>query len=88
MVRINDRGPFAPGRIIDLSKAAAQELGMLGLGIAGGAVAAGRGRGRMSRRSMPLRSATQCSEGSIGFQGRGIFQTSGAPSITDSEEKR
>jgi len=33
VVRINDRGPFAPGRIIDLSKAAAQELGMLGLGI-------------------------------------------------------
>ncbi|GGH61165.1 hypothetical protein GCM10010975_24580 [Comamonas phosphati] len=33
VVRINDRGPFAPGRVIDLSKAAAQELGMLGLGI-------------------------------------------------------
>lgn len=33
IVRINDRGPFAPGRVIDLSKAAAQELGMLGLGI-------------------------------------------------------
>ena len=33
VVRINDRGPFAPGRVIDLSKAAAQELGMVGLGI-------------------------------------------------------
>ena len=33
MVRINDRGPFAPGRVIDLSKAAAQELGIQGLGI-------------------------------------------------------
>ena len=33
VVRINDRGPFAPGRIIDLSKAAAKELGMMGLGI-------------------------------------------------------
>ena len=33
VVRINDRGPFAPGRVIDLSKAAAQELGMIGLGI-------------------------------------------------------
>jgi len=28
-VRINDRGPFVDGRIIDLSKAAARELGML-----------------------------------------------------------
>jgi len=31
-VRINDRGPFARGRIIDLSLAAAQTLGMIGQG--------------------------------------------------------
>ncbi|MBM4124770.1 MAG: septal ring lytic transglycosylase RlpA family protein [Nitrospira sp.] len=31
-VRINDRGPFAKGRIIDLSLAAAQALGMTGNG--------------------------------------------------------
>lgn len=28
-VRINDRGPFAKGRIIDVSKAAAKKLGFL-----------------------------------------------------------
>ncbi len=33
-VRINDRGPFARRRIIDLSKAAAREIGMLGPGTA------------------------------------------------------
>jgi rare lipoprotein A len=33
-VRINDRGPFADGRIIDLSRAAAREIGMLGPGTA------------------------------------------------------
>lgn len=33
LVRINDRGPFAPGRVIDLSQAAARELGIQGLGI-------------------------------------------------------
>jgi rare lipoprotein A len=33
-VRINDRGPFIPGRVIDLSQAAAEELGIVGLGIA------------------------------------------------------
>jgi len=33
LVRINDRGPFGPGRIIDLSRAAADSLGMLSLGI-------------------------------------------------------
>lgn len=31
VVRINDRGPFKHGRVIDLSKSAAQELGMGGL---------------------------------------------------------
>jgi rare lipoprotein A len=33
-VRINDRGPFIPGRIIDLSKSGAKELGLLGPGTA------------------------------------------------------
>ncbi len=34
VVRINDRGPFASGRIIDLSKAAAQQLDVIGPGTA------------------------------------------------------
>ena len=33
-VRINDRGPFAKNRIIDLSKKAAEELGFLNQGVA------------------------------------------------------
>lgn len=33
-VRINDRGPFGNGRIIDVSRAAARVLGMVGSGIA------------------------------------------------------
>jgi rare lipoprotein A len=32
VVRINDRGPFAHGRIIDLSKASAQAIGISGVG--------------------------------------------------------
>lgn len=31
VVRINDRGPFAPGRIIDLSKRAAETIGIAGI---------------------------------------------------------
>jgi rare lipoprotein A len=31
-VRINDRGPFVRGRIIDLTRAAAQRLGLNGVG--------------------------------------------------------
>jgi len=34
IVRINDRGPFVKGRVIDLSLAAAQELQMVKAGIA------------------------------------------------------
>ncbi len=34
VVRINDRGPFIKGRIIDLSKGAAEKLGIINKGIA------------------------------------------------------
>lgn len=34
VVRINDRGPFIKGRIIDVSYAAARALGMVGSGLA------------------------------------------------------
>lgn len=34
LVRINDRGPFARGRVLDVSRAAARELGMIGSGTA------------------------------------------------------
>jgi rare lipoprotein A len=33
-VRINDRGPFVRGRVLDLSKAAARDLGLLRQGVA------------------------------------------------------
>jgi rare lipoprotein A len=33
IVRINDRGPFIKGRIIDLSYAAAKEIGLVGPGV-------------------------------------------------------
>jgi len=33
VVRINDRGPYKKGRIIDLSKSAAEKLGMLKRGV-------------------------------------------------------
>lgn len=34
LVRINDRGPFVAGRIIDLSRVAAEAIGMVGKGLA------------------------------------------------------
>ena len=34
LVRITDRGPYVAGRIIDLSRAAAKSIGMLGSGVA------------------------------------------------------
>ena len=34
VVTINDRGPFIRGRVIDLSKGAAQVIGMTGAGLA------------------------------------------------------
>ena len=34
VVRINDRGPFIRGRVIDVSRGAAQKLGFVGAGVA------------------------------------------------------
>jgi rare lipoprotein A len=34
VVRINDRGPFVAGRVIDVTRGAAQQLGMIGTGLA------------------------------------------------------
>jgi rare lipoprotein A len=33
-VRVNDRGPYVPGRVVDVSYAAADALGMVGRGVA------------------------------------------------------
>ena len=33
VVRINDRGPYAHGRVIDLSRGAAEEIGLLDSGV-------------------------------------------------------
>ena len=34
MVRVNDRGPYVPGRVVDVSYSAADALGMVGKGVA------------------------------------------------------
>jgi rare lipoprotein A len=34
LVRVNDRGPYVPGRIVDVSYSAAEALGMVGNGVA------------------------------------------------------
>jgi rare lipoprotein A len=34
VVRVNDRGPFIRGRVLDLSRAAAQDIGMVSTGTA------------------------------------------------------
>ncbi len=34
VVRVNDRGPFIRGRVLDLSRAAAQDIGMVASGTA------------------------------------------------------
>jgi rare lipoprotein A len=33
-VRVNDRGPYVPGRVVDVSHSAAEALGMVGKGVA------------------------------------------------------
>jgi rare lipoprotein A len=33
-VRVNDRGPFVPGRVVDISRGAAETLGIVDRGVA------------------------------------------------------
>ena len=47
VVRINDRGPFTGGRVIDLSRAAAQQIGMLSSGTARVRLTAVDGKGSL-----------------------------------------
>jgi len=49
-VRINDRGPFVRGRIIDLSRAAAEALDMIGPGVARVEITIARRRKKATRR--------------------------------------
>jgi rare lipoprotein A len=56
VVRINDRGPFIPGRIIDLSVGAARAIGLTSSGVGtvrmdvlGGGESRGRRQGRRNR---------------------------------------
>lgn len=59
IVRVNDRGPFVDGRVIDLSKRAARRLGVIGPGtakvrlVALGYKKAGTGRGNKPAKYIP-----------------------------------
>jgi rare lipoprotein A len=48
VVRINDRGPFAGGRIIDVTQGAAEHLGMIRAGVVRVKVTVVDGKGQLS----------------------------------------
>jgi rare lipoprotein A (peptidoglycan hydrolase) len=67
-LRINDRGPFVPGRIIDLSRAAARELGVIGPGVA-----------KVQLRAMTGRRAQQLAAIERANQGLALLALAGPP---------
>jgi rare lipoprotein A len=69
VLRVNDRGPFVDGRIIDLSRGAAQELGLLERGV-------GRVRVRYLGRAPRLASRRAAMEGGFEVMAR-VVETSG-----------
>ena len=48
VVRINDRGPFAGGRVIDLTQGAAEKIGMIHSGVAPVKLTVVGGKGKLS----------------------------------------
>jgi rare lipoprotein A len=47
VVRVNDRGPYSGGRVIDVTRGAAQQLGMIKSGVARVKVTVVGGKGRL-----------------------------------------
>lgn len=71
VVRINDRGPFVKGRIIDLSYAAAKEIGLIGPGVGDvKIVALGKEVGRLKSESgsRPMVELTDLQKGDFTIQ--------------------
>jgi rare lipoprotein A len=67
VVRINDRGPFVTGRIIDLSRAAAEAIDMVGSGLADVSVEIVKpGDGKTYHRSGPPTSTIDIQIGAFG----------------------
>jgi len=76
IVRITDRGPFVRGRIIDLSYAAAKEVGMIGPGVVDvKVIALGRevGKSTSKNESRPIVELTDLNKGEFTIQ-VGAFQ--------------
>jgi rare lipoprotein A len=73
VVRVNDRGPFVKGRLIDLSEAAARELALTGSGV--GRVKIEDGAGMAPG---PL-GGPALSAGKAGLAGRAPFEAGAAP---------
>ena len=73
-VRINDRGPFVEGRIIDLSRAAAEKLDMVGTGVARVEIhlVENPGETLMAHREVPSEGTVILQIGSYGIQGNAL----------------
>ena len=69
-VRINDRGPFVRGRIIDLSRAAAEAIGMIGSGVARVEITVVRPSRRQARRDRTAGSGWVVQSGAFSDRGR------------------
>lgn len=73
VLRVNDRGPFVDGRIIDLSRGAAQELGLIERGV-------GRVRVRYVGRAPRLTARRAAMEGGFEVMAR-VVETAGDTSV-------
>ncbi len=83
IVKVNDRGPFARGRIIDLSYAAAKKLDMIGPGTAEVKIEViGRNGQRQKVRAVPLKTE-ETAEGDIYIQLGSFASESNARRLMD-----
>lgn len=86
IVRVNDRGPFVKGRVIDLSYTAAKELDLIGVGVGDvRVVALGRevGKTKSGKGSRPLVEITDLESGEFTIQVGAFQDKNNAEKIAD-----
>lgn len=79
IVRVNDRGPFAPDRIIDLSRSAAEKLGFANIGTA---------KVRLEVVEPPIQSTNQTNIQNQVTNTQNVNQVTTTPKVSDNKEQQ
>ncbi len=76
IVKINDRGPFKPGRVIDLSRAAAEKINLVKSGVVEVKVEVLNEKGEIKKPVIPVKPKTETPSVGTEIVGTGLYKIS------------